>query len=117
MVLVSCKPNNIIGILQTQLSHRACEARLKRRPAPMHHLFAMADERQHREHGLHEHTVLPLTARTQCEVGGVAFGGMEAGVTQDNHMLLTLPTQPLKRIICYMGGGTRPRHYQPPLVE
>ena len=61
----------IIGILQTKLSHREGhearrmgleampldqhvegrhserEARLKIRPAPMHHLFEMADERQH----------------------------------------------------------------------
>ena len=73
MVLVYYKLNNDIGILQTKLSHREGhkarrigleampldqhiegghgerEARLKRRPAPMHHLFAMADERQHRE--------------------------------------------------------------------
>jgi hypothetical protein len=30
------------------------EACLERRPAPVHHLFEMADQRQHREHGLDE---------------------------------------------------------------
>jgi hypothetical protein len=57
----------------------------------MHHLFEMADERQHREHRLHSHAVLPLTALTQCEVGGIALRGMEAGITQDNHAFFTLP--------------------------
>ena len=93
MVLVSDKPSNDIGILQTKLSdrerhetrrvgleampldediegrHGEGEARLKIGPAPMHDLFHMADERQHREHRLDEHTVLPLATRTQFEVG------------------------------------------------
>jgi hypothetical protein len=41
-------------------------------------------------------------------MGGIALGGMEAGITQDNHTLLKLPNQPLKGLICDMGGGTRP---------
>jgi hypothetical protein len=50
----------------------------------MHHLFEMADERQHREDRFHQHAVLPLTTRTQFEIGGIALRGMEAGITQDN---------------------------------
>src|SRR5215475_5471215 len=104
MVLGYYKLNNDIGILQTKLSYREGhearrvgeeampldehiegghgerQTRLKRGPAPMHHLFHMADERQHREHRLHQHTVLPLATLTQFEVGGIAFGGMETGV-------------------------------------
>src|SRR5438094_1388311 len=141
MVLVSDKPSNDISILQTKFSdreghearrarleampldqhieggHGEREARLKIRPAPMHHLFEMADEREHREYRLHEHTVLPLTALTQCEIHGIALRGMEAGITQDNHLLLTLPNQPLKRVIRDIGGGTCPPHDQPPLIE
>src|SRR5262249_24537512 len=90
---------------------------LKIGPAPMHDLFEMADERQHREHRLDEHTVLPLPALTQFEIGGIALPGMEAGVTQDNHLLLTLPNQPLKRLIGHIGGGTRPPDDQSPLIE
>src|ERR687888_1882740 len=117
MVLVSDKPNNDISILQTKFSdrerhkarrarleampldqhieggHGEREARLKIRPAPMHHLFEMADERQHREHRFHEHPVLPLPALTQFEIGGIALRGMEAGITQDNHLLLPLSNQ------------------------
>jgi hypothetical protein len=51
--------------------HGECEARLKICPAPMHHLFEMADQRQHREHRLDEQTVLPLAALTQFQVGGL----------------------------------------------
>src|SRR5438093_6189181 len=88
-VLVSSKPTYYISILQTKFSNReGHEARcmglepmplnqhiegrhgegqpcLKIRSAPMHHLLHMADQRQHREHRLDEHTVLPLPALTQ----------------------------------------------------
>src|SRR6266511_3803235 len=141
MVLVSDKLSYDIGILQTKLSHREGhearrvgleampldehiegghgerQARLKICPAPMHHLLHMADERQHREHRLHQHTVLPFAALTQFEVGRIALCGMEAGITQDYHVLFTLPNQPLKRVIRDIGSGTLPPYDQPPLIQ
>src|SRR4030095_3011774 len=48
---------------------------------------------------------------------GSPLGGMEAGVAEDNHALFKLPNQPLKGIVCDIGRGTRPGHYQPPLVQ
>ena len=141
MVLVSDKPSNDIGILQTKLSDRERhetrhvgleampldediegrygegQARLKIGPAPVHDLFEMADERQHREHRLYQHTVLPLTALTQFQVGGIALRGMEAGVAQDDHTPINLLNQPLKGVVRGIGGGTRPPHNQPPLIE
>src|SRR6266568_3939007 len=93
------------------------QARLKIRPAPMHHLFEMADERQHREYRLHEHPVLPLPALTQFEIRGIARRGMEAGITQYNHPPINLLNQPLKGVVSDMRGGTRPPHDQPPLIE
>src|SRR5499433_3273925 len=114
MVLVSDKPSNAIGILQTKLSdrerhetrrigveampldehieggHGERQTRLKILPASMHHLFEMADECQHREHRLHQHAVLPLAALTQFEIAGIALRGMEAGVAQDNHLVFAL---------------------------
>src|SRR6266851_1188562 len=109
MVLVAYKPSNNISILQTKFSdreghearrvgleampldqhiegsHGERQARLKIGPAPMHHLLHMADERQHREHRLHQHPVLPLPALTQFQGAGIPLRGMEAGVAQDNH--------------------------------
>src|SRR5215471_18811808 len=123
MVLVAYKPSNAMGILQTKLRYREGhearrggletipldqhiegghgerEARLKIGPASMHHLFQMADQRQHREHRLHQHTVLPCTTLTQFEVGGIALRGMEAGVTQDNHPSVNVSNEPLKGVI------------------
>src|SRR5215467_8869040 len=96
MVLVSDEPNDDNGILYTKLSYRErhetrCvgleaipldehiegrhgegQARLKIGPAPVHDLFQMENERQHREHRLDEHPVFPLAALTQFEVSGVA---------------------------------------------
>ena len=101
MVLVYDKPRSAIGILQTKLRYReGHEARrsgletipldqyvegrhgegepgVKIRPDPVHDLFEMADECQHREHRLDEHPVLPRAALTQFEVGWIPLGGME----------------------------------------
>ena len=141
LIFVRLLPEVHIGILQTKLSHREGheagrigleampldqhiegghgerEARLKIRPASMHHLFEMADERQHREDRLHEHTVLPLPALTQFEIGGIPLRGMETGVTQDNHLVFALANQPLKGVIRDIGRGTRPPHDESPLIE
>src|SRR2546422_6597972 len=119
MVLVAYIPSNYTGILQTKLSHRERhearrvgeqampldeyiegghgerEARLKIRPNPMHRLLEMTDHGQHGEHRYHQHAVLPRATRTQCEVGGIVLGGVEAGITQDDHASVTLPNQPL----------------------
>ena len=140
-MLVSYTPNNDIGILQTKLSNReGHEARrvgleampldehiagrhgerqacLKRRPAPMHHLFAMADQRQHGEHGLDEHTVLLFAALTQFEVAGIPLRGMEGRVAQDNHALFELANQPLQGVIRDIGGGALPCDDQTILVQ
>ena len=79
--------------------HGAGQARLNRGLAPVHDLFEMADERQHGEHRLDEHTVLPFAALTQFEVGGIALSGTEAGVTQDNHPSVHVLNEPLKGVI------------------
>src|SRR5215831_15284837 len=121
MVLVYDKPSNAIGILQTKFGdregHEARRIRLeampldqhiagghgerepgvKIRPAPMQHLFEMADERQHGEHRLHQHAVLPLAPRTQFESARIALRSMEAGVTQDNHLVFALSNEPTER--------------------
>src|SRR4029450_4353357 len=112
MVLVSDKPSNNIGILQTKFSygkrhearrvrpetmpldqhiesgHRECQARLKIAPAPRQFARARIPRR-----------------------------GMEAGVAQDYHTPINLLHQPLKGVVSSIGGGTGPPHDQPPLIE
>src|SRR6266487_5589271 len=99
MVLVAYRLDNYISILQTKFSdreghearrggleampldqhieggHGERQARLKIGPAPMHDLFEMADERQHREHRLDEHAILPLAPLTQFEIARIALRG------------------------------------------
>src|SRR6266850_535880 len=136
MVLVSYILYNLFSILQTKFSdreghearrigleampldqhieggHGEREPRLKIRPAPMHHLFEMTDERQHGEHRLDEPTVLPRATLTQFEVGGIALRRMETGVAQDHHAPVDLAHEPLKGMVCDIGGITRPPHDQ-----
>jgi hypothetical protein len=94
-----------------QAGHGAREPGLARRPDPIHDLFAMADERQHREHRPDEHPVLPHAALTQFEVGGITLSSMETGVAQDEHAFFKLPNQPLEGGIRRIDGGARPRHH------
>src|SRR5712691_417660 len=77
----------------------------------------MEYHRQHREHRLDEHAILPLAALTQFEVGWIPLGGMETGIAQDNHPFVELPNQPLKGSICDIRGGTRPPYNQSPLIQ
>jgi len=77
----------------------------------MHHLCEMANERQHGEDRFHQHAVLPLPTLTQFEIGGIALHRMETGITQDNHLLLTLPDQPLKGVIDVSTTILSSRHF------
>src|SRR5713101_5880921 len=141
MVLVSYKPNNKISILQTKLSNRERhEARhvgeeampldehiegghgerepgVEIRPAPVHDFLEVAHDGQHRQDRLHEDAILPLPPSTEFEVGGIPLGGMEGGITQDDHAPIKLLHEPLKGVIRDIGGGTRPPYDQPPLIE
>ena len=65
--------------------HGKRESRVEIRPDPVHDLLEVTHERQHGEYRLHQQAVLPLTALTQFEVGRIALGGMEGGITQDDH--------------------------------
>ena len=141
MVLVSYILDNYISVLQTKFSdreghearrigleampldqcieggHGERESGLEIRPAPMHDLLEVHDEREHREYRLYQQAVLPLATLTQFEIARIALGGMKGGITQDNHLVFALANQPLKGIIRDIGGGTFPPHDHSPLIE
>src|SRR5499427_931506 len=141
MVLVSYRPGNYFSILQTKFSygerhkarrggletmpldqpieerHREREPCLKIRPLAVQDFLEVADERQHRQDRLYQHALFPRAPRTEFQVGGIALGGMEGGITQDNHPPINLLNQPLKGVIRDIGRGTRPPHDQSPLIE
>ena len=61
--------------------HGERESGLELRPDPVHDLLEVIAQRQHRQHRLHPHAVLPLATLTPFEVGGIALRGMKAGIT------------------------------------
>ena len=83
----------------------------------MHHLLQMADERQHQEHGLDKHAILPLPTLTQFQIAKIPLRGMKTNIAQDNHALFNLAHEPLKAVIRDLGRATRPPHHQAILVE
>jgi len=91
--------------------HGERQSRLEIRPDPMHDLLEVADHGQHGEHRLHQQAVLPLAALTQFEVGGIALGGMEPSVAQDNHTPVDLSNQPLKRLVDVSTTILSSRHF------
>jgi hypothetical protein len=97
--------------------HGAREPRLTSLPHARHPLLARADKRAQREPRLHQPPVLPRAALTHFAVGRIALRGMEARLTQDEHLFFAWANQPLQGVIGAMGRGTRPPHDQPPRME
>ncbi len=93
------------------------ESRMAIRPDAVHDFFEMADHGQHRQHRFDEDAVLPLPTLAQFAGRGIALRRMGGDSTQDHHALFKLPNEPLQGVIRDLGGGTLPRHNQPPLVQ
>src|SRR2546423_15648437 len=70
--------------------HGEREPRLKIRPPAVHDFLQVADQGQHREHRLDQHAVLPLAPLAEFQVRRIALRRMEAGVAQNNYLLLEL---------------------------
>jgi hypothetical protein len=87
--------------------HREGEAGWEIFPDAVPHLLEVADHGQHGKHRLPQSPVLPLTALTQFEVGGIALGGMETSVAQDNQASVDLAPQPLKGLRACLKSGLR----------
>src|SRR5262245_47708920 len=140
MVLFFDKPNSHVSILRAKLRHRKAhearrigeeampldddikgshsegEAGVEVLPDAVHDFLEMAHDGQHGEHRLDEHPVLPCAALTQFEVRRVPLGGMEGGITQDDHASVDLPNQPLKGIIGDIGRCTVATYHNAILV-
>ena len=97
--------------------HGACQTRLEILPDAVHDLLEVADQREPRQDGLDEPTIMPLPARAQFQVGGIPLGGMAGEITQDAPVLLKWPHERLKGRVMHSGGVTRPGHNQAALVQ
>jgi hypothetical protein len=83
----------------------------------MAHLLAMADRGEHRQHRFHHHPGVPSTTRTDFHVGGVAALGRKARIRQDQHLVLKLGNQGVKRRVVDVGSRAAPGTYAAPLVQ
>jgi hypothetical protein len=97
--------------------HGERQAGLQIRPAPMPPLLDMTNKRAQRAYRLPPPTVFPRAARTPFAVAGRPRRGMAAGGAQDAHPPIHLLPQPWQGVVRHLGGGTRPPHNHPPLVE
>ena len=98
--------------------HRVPQAHLKILPYAVHDFLEMTDERQHREHRLHHHPVLPPPSGANCSVRRVTFRTMKSTIGQNNHLLRKLCDEGAKLMsVINIGGGTVPRHHETILIE
>jgi hypothetical protein len=86
-------------------------------PDTVHHLLAVADQREHRQDGLAKHAIIPLPARTQFQMGGIPLRRREGGIAQDDHVLFKQPDERVKRGVMHIGHGTLPGDDQGELVQ
>src|SRR5262245_3917514 len=93
------------------------QPRLEVRPAPMQDLFQMTNAGQHRQHGLNQHSGIPVPSLTELEIGRIPFLGMESGITQNNHLALEGFDEGMKGGVWRISPCTVPRHNQAQVVE
>ena len=83
---------------------------------PMHDLFEMADQGQHREHGFDQHAVVPGAAPAELGIERIAGAGVEAGIGQDDHTLLEVLNQGMKPGVVGVGRQAHPTDDFTPVV-
>jgi hypothetical protein len=74
-------------------------------PHTMVPLLAVADGGAHRQHRFHHHPCVPGPARTDLQGGGIPSLGMESGVCEDDHEVVTLGQQGCKCVSWTFAGA------------
>lgn len=84
----------------------------------MAHLLYMTYYRQHRQHSFYFFTLVPPTAATEFEVGGVALGTMKAHIAQYDHVVGENPVNELvESAVVHISGIGVPSCNQSESVE
>lgn len=81
------------------------------------HLFPVEHTLTGREDRFDEHTLVPLALGADLEVFGVAVFGVEAAVTQHDHLVLEGIDQALEVRVLTADAATADAHYFAELVE
>jgi hypothetical protein len=102
---------------EVEHGHREGQPTAEGCPCPMTELLEPTHGRQHRQHGFHHHALVPGAAFAGFHIGGVTRLGVEARISQNNHLVFKLSNQPVKGGVRHMRGGIIPRDDQSPLVD
>ena len=68
-------------------SHRQANPGFEIRPGAVHHLLESTHQSQHRQHGLNQHSVVPLSSLADSQVGRTPIHFGEAFIGKDNHLI------------------------------
>ncbi len=80
-------------------------------------LFESHHALEEREGGLDEHSLVPGAALAELEVGRIVLFGVEAGVSQDQHLLFKVLNLAVEGGVVSVGRPAVPAHDLAPLVE
>src|SRR6266516_4345016 len=92
--------------------HRERETCLEIGPYTVHYLLEVADYGEHRQDGLNEDAIIPLSTPTELEIRRIPVGRMKGGIAQHEHLVCHLPDKGLKSRVMDIGCATLPRHHQ-----
>jgi hypothetical protein len=83
----------------------------------MAHLLYMTYYRQHRQHSFYFYTLVPPTAATEFEVGGVALGTVKAHIAQYDHVVGESVNELVESAVVHISGVAVPSCDQSESVE
>ncbi len=97
--------------------HGERQATAQGRPGAMTELLEPTDGREHGQDRLHDHADVPGAPFAGLHVRRVAVLRVEAGVGQDDHLVLKIADQGMECRVRHVGCGIIPRDDQPMLVD
>ena len=86
-------------------------------PDPVAHMLGMTHYRQHGQHSLHFHTLIPLASTTELEIVRVALCAVETGISQHDHTTIEALNQALEAAVMHICGVAIPSHHQSKVVQ
>jgi hypothetical protein len=98
---------------EIECSQRRRKPGLESGPRPMRDLLQMTVPGQHRQDGFDQHPGMPDATVTELEIARVALFGVEAGVAQDDPLLLKGLKQRMEGGVGGMRSRTIPGHDHP----
>ena len=102
---------------QIEQSDRIAESHLEIRPDSLPQVLQAANLREQGKDGFNQHSVVPLTFRTNFQILRLTRSAAKTSVRQNNHLLRNGFTKRQKGLVGNIGGRHRPISNQPELVR